>query len=379
MFGVSIPFAEAFAHATHERDASDAVIVRVVSEEGVAGFGEGLARSYVTGETVESVRRHVRETIWPALRGAELPHEDATSLLAETDRLLPPPAPTPDEAAAGVLAHHAARCAVELAVVDCALRSTGRSLSACLPPRVRELRYSGVIGMTGPKATTRLAEQVRALGLRHCKVKVGDEGSRERVARVREVVGGECGLWVDANGAWDLSTAAAEIDALAEYGIERCEEPLGRERAGDLAKLAATAPVPILLDESLVTGADARRHAGSASNLQFHVRLSKCGGLTGSLRIASIAREHGLRFAIGSQVGETSVLSAAGRHLAAHLADHLHLEGSFGTLLLTGDVASPGLQFGKEGRAPLLDGSGLGVQVIEEQLRGFARFDEVLP
>lgn len=378
VYGVAIPFAEGFAHATKERHASDALIVRLVSDNGVVGYGEGLARPYVTGETAESVRRHIRETFWPRLDGVALPAGDPEELLPVIDRLLPPGKPTASEAAAGVIAHHAARSAVELAVVDCTLKGLGLSLSAYLPPRMNELRYSGVIGMTRPETTVRLAERVRSIGLRHCKIKVGDEGAVARVATVREILGPACSLWVDANGVWDLATAVSQISAMVEHGIERCEEPLGREREEDLAKLVGEVPVPILLDESLVTEADARRLAETAGNVQFNLRVSKCGGVTGVLRLASIAQEYGLRFSIGSQVGETSILSAAGRHLAAHLADHLHLEGSFGPLLLSEDIASPSVQFGEEGRAPLLSGAGLGVDVLDDQLQKFASFQEVL-
>ena len=76
--------------------------------------------------------------------------------------------------------------------------------------------------------------------------------------------------------------------------------------------------VPVLLDESLVTAADAQRLALLGPAVWFNLRVSKCGGLGPSLAIARHAREHGIELVIGSQVGETSLLSAAGRHLAAH-------------------------------------------------------------
>ena len=82
--------------------------------------------------------------------------------------------------------------------------------------------------------------------------------------------------------------------------------------------------------------------------------------------------------AVGCQVGETSILSAAGRHLAAHLGDVLHVEGSFGPLLFTEEVSEPSLGFGPGGRGAPVTGPGLGVDVLEERLERYAAFRDDL-
>ena len=72
---------------------------------------------------------------------------------------------------------------------------------------------------------------------------------------------------------------------------------------------------------------------------------------------------------VGSQVGETAILSAAGRHLAAALPAVAFVEGSYGTLLLAEDVSIETVRFGHRGEAPILSGPGLGIRVVEERLR----------
>ena len=67
------------------------------------------------------------------------------------------------------------------------------------------------------------------------------------------------------------------------------------------------------------------------------------------------------------QVGETAVLSAAGRHLAPHLKDVRFIEGSYGTHLLVGDISKEDLTFGVGGKASVLKGVGLGI-IVQEQL-----------
>jgi L-Ala-D/L-Glu epimerase len=71
-------------------------------------------------------------------------------------------------------------------------------------------------------------------------------------------------------------------------------------------------------------------------------------------------------------VGETAVLAAAGRHLAAGLESPVFVEGSYGTLLLVEDVSDDGLRFGHGGEAPLLTGPGWGIRVRVDRLRRHA-------
>ena len=103
-------------------------------------------------------------------------------------------------------------------------------------------------------------------------------------------------------------------------------------------------------------------------NLYFNIRLSKNAGVTGSLAIAKLAAEAGIKIQVGAQVGETGILSAAGRTLAAHLPALEFAEGSFGTWLLAEDVTFENVAFGWGGRAPLLKSRGLSVTVKEEAL-----------
>ena len=84
-------------------------------------------------------------------------------------------------------------------------------------------------------------------------------------------------------------------------------------------RLRQATPVPIMVDESLVTRADAAALIAAKAADFFNVRISKCGGIARSLAIASEALAAGLGVQVGSQVGETAILSAAGRHLGAAL------------------------------------------------------------
>jgi muconate cycloisomerase len=100
----------------------------------------------------------------------------------------------------------------------------------------------------------------------------------------------------------------------------------------------------------------------------FNLRISKLGGLVASHRIARIAGDSGVRLQVGCQVGESSLLSAAGRLLAATLPAYEALEGSFGTRLLESDVTEEPFEFGPRGEAPVQHGPGLGVAMAPHLL-----------
>ena len=360
LYALRIPFVESFSHSATERRWSDSVVVRVRDEAGIEGFGEGTPRPYVTGEIVETMLDHLTCELWPRVADREVPPACNLEALA---------AFLPETSLAGAIAPHASRAALELAVLDCALRRAGRPLATLLPPRRSRVTYSGVI-TAGPIArAVQHARQMRAIGLHDVKVKVGFDDDVARVTAVREALGHDASLRLDANGAWSFERAVHVLNAVAPLGIAAVEQPLPRGPVEDLARLRQAIPVPIMADESLVTPADAEALiAGEAVDF-FNVRISKCGGLARSLAIAERAAKAGVGVQVGSQVGETAILSAAGRHLAAALPTVAFVEGSFGTLLLAEDVSVESVRFGHRGEASLLTGPGLGIRVVEERLR----------
>lgn len=369
VYCLRIPFVQAFRHATKDRHESDAIVVEARAE-GAVGYGEALPRDYVTGETERSVLDVLVHHAWPRLSGFEIAAPSG-GLLEALGGLLDDifgAAPAP---AGGFIAHHSARCALELALVDLSLKLRQKNLGELLEPRSARVAYSGVITSGSPERATALARKLVLGGLEQIKIKVGDALDVERVRAVRQVVGARS-LRVDANGAWTLEAARDRLATLAELGVESCEEPLGRERRAQLPELTAFSPVPVVVDESLVTAADARELLARRACHGFNLRLNKLGGLWPCLQLARAAAEHGVWCQLGSHVGETSILAAAGRHLALHLADLRFVEGSFGSLLLGQDIASPSIKFGFGGWGAALSGPGLGANVLPERLLALA-------
>jgi L-Ala-D/L-Glu epimerase len=360
-----LPFRFTFGHAEAQRAASTNVYVKVVLDDGTVGFGEGVPRPYVTGETAETAAATVTVRHAPALIGASLAGpDDVAPLLDGLAARIGPDVPG------------AAWCAVELAVLDAAGRRFGRPVSAWLgPTRTTELTYDAVVPFTGRNAVVPLALAIRAAGISQVKVKVGRDVDVDidRLRLLRRLLGREVDLRVDANGAWTAEETLAVLERMRRFRISLVEQPVAARDLDGLARVTAACPELIAVDESLRTVAEAEALIEAEACDAFNIRVSKCGGLRASRRIADLAVDAGLTVIVGAQVGESGLLSAAGRHLAACLAPR-YLEGSAGRLLLRQDLTAEHVVPGWGGRAHLHAGAGLGVTVRADVLDRHTRW-----
>ena len=124
-----------------------------------------------------------------------------------------------------------------------------------------------------------------------------------------------------------------------------------------------------MLDESLCSEQDGQEAIASGLCDLFNIRISKCGGFVRSLKLAILAHRYNLGYQLGCQVGETGILSAAGRHFACSVSGIRYLEGSYDRHLVREQLTHEDLTFGYGGRAPLLTGPGLGITVDQEKVK----------
>ena len=173
---------------------------------------------------------------------------------------------------------------------------------------------------------------------------------------------------VDANEAWSRAEAADRIRALEPFRISAVEQPVPHADVDILREVRQKVRVPIMLDESLCSIVDAERALEQESCDLYNLRLSKCGGFIPTLRLAQFAAKHGRGYQLGCQVGETALLSAAGRQFATSVAQLRYVEGSYDRHLIWETLAKPDITFHWGGWAPALDGAGLGITVDKKAL-----------
>jgi L-alanine-DL-glutamate epimerase-like enolase superfamily enzyme len=367
-YRVVLPLRKRIAHASAARDSSENIVVRCALADGTEGWGEGVPREYVTGETPEGALRQLAATPLSEQLAADC--LNWCDVIALCERFQPAQTVPDPRGCQG----NALRCAVELSILDAFGRLFGEPLSrlvAHVPPAeairadLPQVRYSGAI-----TAETRGRELVSALKMRlygfaQCKIKVGVEGVDDmaRLRRLRRVLGKKMDLRLDANEAWSAAHVVEHIEPLLAFGVSCIEQPVRHEEIAALAGLRRRLPVKVMLDESLTSLHDARQAiAGGTADL-FNIRLSKCGGFVNSLRLAALAHQAGLGYQLGCHPGESGILSAAGRHWACSVAGIRYLEGSYDRHILAERLIREDITFGYGGFAPALPDAGLGVTV----------------
>lgn len=385
-YHVRIPLKRAVKHASYARRENDTLLIRAELDDGTTGWGEGLPRAYVTGETIESCFETLRAIDLSQVAGST---EMGGQLIERLRDFRMPVAPTGQRDCFG----HTVRCAVELAIFDAAARYDRvpfrvlLELAACLIvkgdpvatglfrprplfSRPESVRYSTAITSVKPWKEAASSLAFRLYGFEQCKVKVGvpEQDEPASLRRIRRCAGPQMDLRIDANEAWPPDEVERRVEALRPYGITAVEQPVAHENAGRLTTIRPRLSVPVMLDESLCSLSDADRAIEHGLCDLFNIRLSKCGGFLNSLTLAAKAKAAGLGYQLGCMVGETGILSAAGRHFACSVAGIRYLEGSFDRHLVAEPLTKQDLTFGRGGLAPALAGPGLGITIDEPAL-----------
>ena len=213
---------------------------------------------------------------------------------------------------------------------EAAARSALEAATLPFPTIARDrVAVNAMIPRVAPDVAAALA---LSSGCGTVKVKVGDEGSVDRVAAVRSACGPRIKIRLDANGAWDLETALRQLAALATYDIELVEDPVASLE--ELAALRGRAGMPVAAESCIRTTADAQRlHRLEAADA-IVLKPQRIGGVREALRAAEASGVP----AIASSALETSVGLAVVVAVAASLPDAPFAHGAGTAQLLESDV-----------------------------------------
>lgn len=350
-----IPLRLTFAQANQNTKQSESVIVRIETNEGQVGFGEACPRTYVSGESVDSVRQTIKD--WtPELLDTQFEQlEDIRSwVLGQLDSEHGP----------------AAVCALELALLDAWSKTFRQDLQDALG-QVRplsKLEYAGVIPYG---KWEHLSAIVRNFSFASWKFKGYEEVAlnEQRIKDMQTLLGENIPIRIDANGGWSLAKAHQQIAAGLSLGVYSFEQAVNDDQdAVQLMEKYGT-QIQLMADESLVHYTDAKRLIDSKACNHFSLKLSKNGGIFNSLRIYERAQANGILCQLSAHFGETSILSAAGALFASLVPDLSALEGALGTYLLREDICRSPLMVTSQGKLPHQELSYQGWPIIIDELK----------
>jgi L-alanine-DL-glutamate epimerase-like enolase superfamily enzyme/catechol 2,3-dioxygenase-like lactoylglutathione lyase family enzyme len=339
---LTMPLLEPFVIATGAAARAENALVRVRLAGGAVGLGEAAPLPAVSGETQEGALAAVRAAA-PLVVGRDA--GDWRAIAATLAEALP--------------VEPAARCGVEQAILDALARHHRAPLSALFGAASGALETDLTIVAGDVEHAAASARQAFAAGFRALKVKVGaatpDEDAR-RLAAVHGVAPG-ARLLADANGGYDEGGALRFLTEVARAGVPLAlfEQPVPREDADGLLRVAREGGVLVCADESARSSGDVLALARSGARIGVNVKIMKCG-IVEALSMWAVARAASLPLMIGGMV-ESELAMSVSAHLAVGLGG-----ASFVDLDTPMFLASSPFRGGFAQRGPelLLDGAAEG-------------------
>jgi L-alanine-DL-glutamate epimerase-like enolase superfamily enzyme len=342
----ALPFKEPYVTALGVLQRREMVLLRLRDEDGVVGLGEAVPLSLRGGATLAQVVAELEE--WAH-------HREVEGLSAP------------------------ARCAVTTARMDLLGRRAGKGAGKGLAEAVP---CNATLVAGRPEQVAAEAERWARDGFTTFKLKLGAETAREsdirtllrsheandveQVRAVREALGPEVRIRVDANEAWDLKTAKRTLAELEPLGIELAEQPVAGLEA--MAELAASTSIPLAADESVASVDEAERAAALGACAYTGIKLSKVGGPVEALAIADVLPAY-VTSALDGPVGTAAAAQVALTLAETEHPERLHLAHGLATQrLFASTVASLECEL-REGMLHLPPGPGLGIEIDEEALQ----------
>lgn len=350
------PFKTALRSVDHVED----IIVQVHTDSGATGWGGAPATAVITGDTHGSIIEAIDRYIGPRLIGREV--ADLSGNVAVVQ---------------GAMERNtSAKAAVEIALYD-------------LFGKLHGAPTYQLLGGGDPVVTTDLTISVDYIdkmvadamdaverGYASLKIKVGkDIGvDIERVRAIHSAVEGRALLRLDANQGWTAKQAVYALQQLEDSGVhlELVEQPvMARDLAG-LKFVSERVHTPVMADESVFGPAQVIELIRMRAADIVNIKLMKTGGLSGAIRLADIALEHGVDCMMGCML-ESAVSVAAAAHLAAARPEVITKIDLDGPSLCAIDPVEAATVF-NEAEITLGDEPGFGVRAVPGLLpiRGWA-------
>lgn len=328
----------------------DILLVRITTDDGVVGWGECVAgeQPLYSSEHVAGAQEVIRDFLLPRLWAQ--PEVSAHRLAT----VLEP-----------VKGHRMAKAAVEMAVLDAELRTSGTALAERLGA-VRDSVPAGVsVGiMESVPALLDAVDGYLGEGYRRIKLKIEPGWDVDPVRAVRERFG-DIALQVDANAAYTAADSA-QLAKLDDFDLLLIEQPLPEEDLRGHATLAARLRTPICLDES-ITSARAAADAIALGACQLvNIKPGRVGGLLEALRVHDVCAANGVPVWCGGML-ETGIGRAANVALAALPNFTLPGDTSASDRYWRQDLVTEPFVL-QDGQVAVPTGPGLGVTVDEDRL-----------
>ncbi|MBO0588550.1 dipeptide epimerase [Sporosarcina sp. E16_8] len=359
IFAIHLPLYEPFVISYATYDYMPSIIVKITTDAGIVGYGEGVADEHVTGESWKGTFEILKNTLAPKLIGENPMNMERIHELMDAE----------------IYGVPTAKAAIDIACYDVAGKALGIPVYNLLGGRYHEeFPITHVLSIAAPEAMAREAEEHVAAGYRSMKMKVGTNVADDvlRIQAVRDRVGEEIAIRVDVNQGWENSANTLQgLQKLQDCSLDWLEQPVRADDIDGMVEVKSKSSTPMMIDEGCRGVRDMKEIIAKRAADKVNIKLMKCGGIYPATKLAHMAEMAGIECQIGSMV-ESSIGSAAGFHVA------------FSKKIITSVELTGPLKFSKDvGNLHydvpfirLSDKPGLGIDIDEQVLLELTVFSE---
>ncbi len=301
---ISVPLRKPFKTALRTVDKVEDVVVKIITDTGHVGYGEAPPTAVITGDTKGSIKCAIEEFIRPQIIG--LPIDNIEEIMKRIDSSL--------------IKNTSAKAAVDIAVYDLFGQLHNAPLYKLLGGYRKEIITDITISVNSPEEMAQDSIDAVNKGYKTLKIKVGKDSQVDmaRIKAIRDAIGHDVELRIDANQGWTPKEAVRILRQMEDKGfdIELVEQPVKAYDLEGLKYVTDNVGTPILADESVFSPEDAISIIQNRAADLVNIKLMKTGGIHNALKICSVAEIYGVECMIGCML-ESKLSVSAAVHLAA--------------------------------------------------------------
>ncbi|MDA3903929.1 MAG: dipeptide epimerase [Desulfuromusa sp.] len=299
---INIPLVTTFKTALRSVDQIENIIITITTDTDLIGFGGAAPTAVITGETTASICsaiEHIRDSII----GMNL--IDSENIFQRLNNC--------------IIGNSSAKAAVDMAIYDLLAKELKVPLYQLLGGMTNTLETDVTVSLDTPEKMIRESKEKLSAGFNILKIKVGGDPELDinRLQLVRESIGREARIRIDANQGWSAKEAVLVGKELERKGvdIELMEQPVAARDFKGLRFVRENVSMPVYADESIFSPQNALDLVSMDAVDGLNIKLMKCGGIYNALKIAAIAETAGIPCMIGSMM-ESHISVTAAAHLA---------------------------------------------------------------
>ncbi len=347
---ISVPLRTPFKTALRTVNSVEDVIVAIYTDDGRVGYGEAPPTGPITGDTTGAIIGAITDHIGKTILGMDV--DDFEDVMQTVQK--------------SIVGNTSAKAAVDMALWDLYGQKYGIPVYKLMGGARKQITTDITISVNDPETMVRDSLIALERGYDCLKMKVGVNPDLDvaRLKAVRQAVGNDVTIRIDANQAWKPKQAVKILNAMQEQGlqIELVEQPVAAHDLEGMKYVCDRSYVPVLADESLYSPADAATILRMGAADLLNIKLMKCGGLYNALKICTMAEVYGVECMIGCML-EAKISVNAAVHLACakKVITKVDLDGP---VLCSEDPILGGATF-QEKDITVSDAPGLGILGIE--------------